>query len=597
MVILFVAACSSAQDRIRGSSVASGSSYMALTEYRSFEDAITMATHVVVAELVDRRSFGLDFIEFEFIVHERVIGDVDDTIFVYTDNIDWCCGFSGCDLKFTTDTQYLLVLLEIANVYASFHDYGLRFFNDIILDMNDPSRSTMYNEPLSQHSRLSFNGGLTRDQILSHVQLQPRDPFPTTMFITSENLEDIINGSPYVLMVEINEPWRLAGGGAHEDVVSTDIYYVTIIEVLKGNMQVNDVLRVVFYAGTVFPGEIHLVSVSHNDPHISTPFFHTFTSRNSLHCMEEQLDEIRAILRPRRRPNLDPIELPTPTPTPTPTPSPTPSPTPEPEPSPTPEPVDEPEVVEDEVFSRFTAALHEPNEAASINLANIEIELPEDFVSDMLSRDDLNDMFLHEEMHSIAVMVDYEAADDDILSIITVYVGDLDLSDIQMLMLRGFVIDLDTEEYTVIPGSFSANRDYFHFEFTGSGIIGAVVYELPTPLLRLNINEYRYYYRGSPLTSDVAPFITGNRTMVPIRLVSEALGATPRWDRVTRTAYIYYNDTVLRLPVGEPLPGEMGTPLLRNNRVLVPLRFVIENFDAFTFWDAGLREVTVFVLD
>ncbi|MCL2361610.1 MAG: copper amine oxidase N-terminal domain-containing protein [Defluviitaleaceae bacterium] len=194
-------------------------------------------------------------------------------------------------------------------------------------------------------------------------------------------------------------------------------------------------------------------------------------------------------------------------------------------------------------------------------------------------------------MHRITV------AAEDIISIISVYVGDLDLSDIQLLKYRGFAIDPDTGDYTVIPGRFSADRNYFYFELAGSGIIGAFVYELPTPLLRLTINQYRYYYRGTQQTSDAAPFITQNRTMVPIRLVSEALGATPRWDRSTRTAYIYYNDTVLRLPVGEPLPDEMGTPILRNNRVLVPLRFVIENFDAFTFWDRELREATVYVLD
>jgi len=184
-----------------------------------------------------------------------------------------------------------------------------------------------------------------------------------------------------------------------------------------------------------------------------------------------------------------------------------------------------------------------------------------------------------------------------LIGVISVYVGDLELTDVQLLMFRGFVIDPDSGDYTVIPGSFSADRDYFYFEFAGSGIIGALVYQLPTPLLCLTINQYSYYYRGTQQTSDAAPFITQNRTMVPIRLVSEALGATPRWDRSTRTAYIYYNDTVLRLPVGEPLPEDMGTPLLRNNRVLVPLRFVIENFDAFTFWDRELREVTVFVLD
>ncbi|MCL2572862.1 MAG: copper amine oxidase N-terminal domain-containing protein, partial [Defluviitaleaceae bacterium] len=266
--------------------------------------------------------------------------------------------------------------------------------------------------------------------------------------------------------------------------------------------------------------------------------------------------------------------------------------TPEPSPTLTPAPSPIPIVAS----SRFTASLNDLNEDAEIELINIEVDLPEDFVSEILLIDDLNAMFLQEEMHSMTVLVDGEAA-EDILTIISVYVGDLDLSDEQLLMFRGFVIDPDTGIYTAIPGSFSPDRDYFYFEFSGSGIIGAMIYELPIPLLRLTINQYNYYYRGTPQTSDAAPFITQNRTMVPIRLVSEALGATPRWDRATRTAYIYYGDTVLRLPVGQPLPDGMGTPELHNNRVLVPLRFVIENFDAFTFWDGANREVAVYVLD
>jgi len=222
--------------------------------------------------------------------------------------------------------------------------------------------------------------------------------------------------------------------------------------------------------------------------------------------------------------------------------------------------------------------------------------LPEDFVTAKLGRDNHNAMFLQEEMHYMAVLVDDEVA-NDITTIITVYVGDLNLSDTQMLMLRGFTIDPDIGAYTVIPGNFTSDRNHFNFKFTGTGVIGALIYELPTPLLRLTIDQYHYYYRGLSQTSDAAPFITQNRTMVPIRLVSEALGATPRWDGANSTAYIYYNDSVLRLPVNQPLPAQMGTPTLHNSRVLVPLRFVIENFDAFTFWDGANREVTVFVLE
>jgi len=163
-------------------------------------------------------------------------------------------------------------------------------------------------------------------------------------------------------------------------------------------------------------------------------------------------------------------------------------------------------------------------------------------------------------------------------------------------MMRGFVFDPETEEYQVIRGRFSANRNYFEFDFNGPGIIGVMYYELPTPLLHFTIGQYRYYHNGAPMTSDVAPFISLDRTMLPIRIIAEAFGATPRWDDATRTAYIY-GDVTLRLPAGVPLPDGMGVPEMTNNRVLVPARFVVENFDAIAFWDPVLREATIYVLN
>ena len=150
MVALLVTAYSSnVLNIVRGSTAPFRGNCMALSEYLSFEDAVTRATRVVVAEFVEKRPFGLHFTEFEFIVHEQVIGNVEDTIFVYLNHAEMCCVFMDGTLQFTTDTQYLLVLWETADVYASFHIYGLRFFTDLIVDLDDPSRSTMYGEPLS----------------------------------------------------------------------------------------------------------------------------------------------------------------------------------------------------------------------------------------------------------------------------------------------------------------------------------------------------------------------------------------------------------------------------------------------------------------
>ena len=363
-VLLVVAYNSpSIQNMIHGMSAStratsSGGGSMALSSSAwTFEDVVTIAQHVVVAEFVTRRPFGEFHTEFEFIVHEQVIGETAETIFVYTNDVLMIDGFGSDALDFTTDTQYLLVLLEIANVYASLYDYGLRFITDLILDLNDPSRSTMNNESLSLHSRLAFDGNLTREQILSHVRSLPSSPSPTRMFITSENLDDIIDGSPYVVIVEIGEPWSLAGTGVYASTVSTDIYYATIVEVLKGDMYVGDELRIVFFGGTVFPGETHMVSIRPSSPNNPNSAFHDFTSRNSLHCMEQR-EEIIAIIRGPYEPPVDPTPVPTSSPAPSnndryptttdpededstdpiPTPTATPQPTSSPSPSPSPTP-------------------------------------------------------------------------------------------------------------------------------------------------------------------------------------------------------------------------------------------------------------------
>ena len=561
--------------RTRGAVVVSGLGLSDGTR-QTFELMIEVATDVVVAEFVERRQFVERATEYEFIVHDRIFGNAADTIYVYVVYNEMDHRFAAPEFQFTPGAHYLLPLIRLVNIYSSFHYDGYTFISDLILDVDNPSSSTMLNQPLASLSNMNFNSrGLSRESIISYVRTLPRNPYFTIdrVFITSDNLSDIIVGSPYVLVIEITEPRRLASELSHTDISSTDIYITTVVEVLKGDLQVGDLVTITFFADTVSPGEKHIVSVT---PVSTSPYSQIFTSSHSLHSLDQR-DEIIAILRPRRPSSGGTWSASEETPEPSPTLTPAPS------------------LIPIVASSRFTASLNDLNEDAEIELINIEVNLPEDFVSEILLIDDLNAIFLQEEMHSITVLVDGEAA-EDILTIIRVYVGDLDLSDEQLLMFRGFVIDPDTGIYTAIPGSFSPDRDYFYFEFSGSGIIGAMIYELPTPLLRLVINQYQYYYRGTQQTSDAAPFITQNRTMVPIRLVSEALGATPRWDRATRTAYIYYGNTVLRLPVGQPLPDGMGTPELHNNRVLVPLRFVIENFEAFTFWDGALREVTVFVL-
>ncbi|MCL2224173.1 MAG: DUF4198 domain-containing protein [Defluviitaleaceae bacterium] len=58
-------------------------------------------------------------------------------------------------------------------------------------------------------------------------------------------------------------------------------------------------------------------------------------------------------------------------------------------------------------------------------------------------------------------------------------------------------------------------------------------------VLRLAIGSTAYTFGGQTGQLDAAPVITGGRTMVPLRVISEMLGAEVRWDAAAQAVYIY----------------------------------------------------------
>lgn len=54
----------------------------------------------------------------------------------------------------------------------------------------------------------------------------------------------------------------------------------------------------------------------------------------------------------------------------------------------------------------------------------------------------------------------------------------------------------------------------------------------------LTVGDTTAYVQGQPLTLEVAPRVVRGRTLVPLRLVSEALGAAVQWEKDTATVYI-----------------------------------------------------------
>lgn len=105
-----------------------------------------------------------------------------------------------------------------------------------------------------------------------------------------------------------------------------------------------------------------------------------------------------------------------------------------------------------------------------------------------------------------------------------------------------------------------------------------------------------YVYGEQVVFPDQKPFIdtSVNRTYVPVRFVSEALGATVDWDQSTQTVTIIKDGQQILLTIDSDKaivgtdPSEIITldapAALVNDRTVVPLRFVSEVLGATVDW-------------
>ncbi|WP_422446172.1 copper amine oxidase N-terminal domain-containing protein [Thermoanaerobacterium sp. DL9XJH110] len=100
---------------------------------------------------------------------------------------------------------------------------------------------------------------------------------------------------------------------------------------------------------------------------------------------------------------------------------------------------------------------------------------------------------------------------------------------------------------------------------------------------------------------DQQPYINKNmRTMVPVRFISEGLGAKVGWDEKSKTVTIEAKDRVIKLRMGENKATVNGKTLtfdtkaeFKNGRTMVPLRFVSEAMGAKVFWDEAAKTVEI----
>ncbi len=123
---------------------------------------------------------------------------------------------------------------------------------------------------------------------------------------------------------------------------------------------------------------------------------------------------------------------------------------------------------------------------------------------------------------------------------------------------------------------------------------------LPKNQMTLTVNQKTVTVNGKKATIEQAPVIVNGYTLVPIRFVVEAMGGEIKWNEKTRNVTIRRGGHLVDMWINQAdvvVDGKTVTsgaaPTIMNNRTMVPLRLISENFGWKVLWDAKTRKITL----
>ena len=116
----------------------------------------------------------------------------------------------------------------------------------------------------------------------------------------------------------------------------------------------------------------------------------------------------------------------------------------------------------------------------------------------------------------------------------------------------------------------------------------------------LTIGKTEAQVFGETKVNDIAPIIRNDRTMLPARFVAENLGADVKWDNDERKVTITKGDTTIIITIDSQTALVNGAAIvldspafIENDRTYTPLRFIAEKLGASVEWNETDKTVTI----
>lgn len=118
--------------------------------------------------------------------------------------------------------------------------------------------------------------------------------------------------------------------------------------------------------------------------------------------------------------------------------------------------------------------------------------------------------------------------------------------------------------------------------------------EIGNPIMTINGTEQNIDENGT------SPVIQNERTLVPIRAIIEEMGGTVNWDQNTQTATLNYNGDKIDLIINSTtaylndVESILDTaPVVINNRTMLPIRFIAESFKFDVEWNQQTQTIII----
>lgn len=120
-------------------------------------------------------------------------------------------------------------------------------------------------------------------------------------------------------------------------------------------------------------------------------------------------------------------------------------------------------------------------------------------------------------------------------------------------------------------------------------------------------DDIKLVVAGQTISTDQPPVIQNSRTLVPLRAVSEAVGADVSWDAETKTAKVETAAADLQIQIGAKtlslnnklesgaaVSVDVDSPAqIINSRTMVPIRVIAETLGLKVDWDESSRTVII----